>query len=78
MKFILPESLHRIQLDPIEGEADILNVTVILTEKFEAWANEHGITDYEVEVIPESWEFFVCFASDTSGVMYRLSWSDLS
>jgi len=76
MKFIIPDSLYRIQLDPVEEASDLLNVTVILNDTFKTWASEHNITDYEVDVEPEEMKFYVKFGSDASGMMFRLSWSD--
>jgi hypothetical protein len=78
MKFPIPDSLYRIQLEAIESEPDMHNVTVILNETFIAWAEEHNIVDYEAEVdqTDNHLKFYVSFASDSSGLMFRLSWSD--
>jgi hypothetical protein len=80
MKFEMPNQLFRIVLDLAGEEVDNVcyNIIIMLNDEFISWAEQHNITDYEVEVDNQlaSTKYYINFASDASGMMYRLSWGD--
>jgi hypothetical protein len=76
MKIELPDCAYKIVLEPVEGQTHCNNITLVGSDDFNSWLDEHNITDYEIMIDPEPLNFVIEFKHDADAIIFKLSWAD--
>jgi hypothetical protein len=76
MKLELPDAAYKIVLEPVEGQTLCNNITLLESDEFKSWLDEHNITDYDIIVEEFPPNFVIEFKHDADALMFKLSWAD--
>jgi hypothetical protein len=76
MKIELPDAAYKIVLEPVDGQKYCNNITLVESDEFTSWLEQHNIVDYEIVLEEEPPNFVIDFKHDADAIMFKLSWAD--